>query len=117
MATSTMNHRQRFLHYLACYARKDIGPISQMLAPDVTLRDWNISVRGREAVEAATLENFRNADTIEIEVLQLHESGHAVAGELRIVVDRAIELHVVDVIEFDAASRVKAIRSYKGRGD
>jgi hypothetical protein len=37
-----------------------------------------------------------------------------VAGELRIVVDEAIELYVVDVIEFDDRARVTAIRSYCG---
>lgn len=112
-----MSHANRFLHFLDCYARKDIASISQMLAQDAVLRDWNLCVRGREAVEAATLQNFRDADTIEIEVLHLYESKDAVAGEIRIVVDRSIELYVVDVIQFDAESKVKAIRSYKGRGD
>ncbi|MDF1523076.1 MAG: nuclear transport factor 2 family protein [Trueperaceae bacterium] len=112
-----MDHRTRFLAYLDAYARKDIDASATMLAPDATLRDRNLSVRGHRAVVAETVENFRNADTIEIEVLQTYEREDGVAGELRIVVDGTVELHVVDVIEFDAAGLMKAIRSYKGRGD
>ncbi len=65
-----MDPRTRFLADLDAYARKDIDTISGMLAPDAKLRDWNVSVRGRRAVETETLKNFRDANTIEIEVLQ-----------------------------------------------
>jgi steroid delta-isomerase len=112
-----MDLTTRFLAYLDAYARKDIDAISAMLAPDATLRDWNLSVRGRRAVEAETLVNFRDANTIEIEVLHTYARADGVAGEVRIVVDGHVELFVVDVIEFDADGLVKAIRSYKGRGD
>lgn len=112
-----MNILARFRQYLDSYARKDLDAISRMLAPDVTLRDWNIAVRGRLAVEQATRQNFQDADTIAIDVLSVYERDGAVAGELRIVVDGTIELFVVDVIDFDSEGRVKAIRSYKGSGD
>ena len=39
------------------------------------------------------------------------------AGELRIVVDGKIELHVVDVISFDSNGKIKSIRAYLGRSD
>ena len=107
----------RFRHYLDAYARKDLAAISRMLAKEATLRDWNVSALGRIAVEQATADNFRAAGRIEIEVLAVYESKGAVAGELRIVVDEAIELYVVDVIQFDDRGQVTAIRSYKGRAD
>jgi ketosteroid isomerase-like protein len=110
-----MSYKSHFLHFLNCYAKKDIHGISQMLADDVTLRDWNISVHGRAEVEAATQQNFRDAESIEIDVLHVYESQDAVVGELKIVVDRTIELYIVDVIQFDSASKLNAIRSYKGR--
>lgn len=112
-----MDHSSRFLAYLEAYARKDLDAIARMLAPDATLRDWNLSVRGHRAVEAETLKNFEDAHSIEIQVLQTYERADGVAGELRIVVDGSVELFVVDVIEFDADGQVRAIRSYKGRGD
>ena len=113
----TMNFVDRFRHFLACYARKDLAAISRMLAEGVTLRDWDISVQGRADVERATSDNFAAAHSIDIEVLAVYESAGAVAGELRILVDGKIELFVVDVIQFDAQGQVTAIRSYKGRAD
>lgn len=107
----------RFRHFLACYARKDLAAISRMLTEGVTLRDWDISVEGRADVERATSDNFASAHSIDIEVLAVYEKADAVAGELRIVVDGEIELYVVDVIQFDAQGQVAAIRSYKGRAD
>jgi ketosteroid isomerase-like protein len=112
-----MKHQHCFRHFLECYARKDIDGISRMLADDVSLRDWDISVRGRSAVESATRKNFEDAASIEIEVLRVYESPNTVAGELRIVVDEAIELFVVDVIQFHDDGLIGAIRSYKGRAD
>ena len=112
-----VSHRNRFLHFLDCYAKKDIDGISQMLTDDVSLRDWNISVQGRFEVESATQQNFRGAHSIKIEVLHVYESPSTVAGELKIVVDEKIELYVVDVIEFHSDNRIRAIRSYKGRAD
>lgn len=112
-----MNLVDRFHHFLACYALKDLAGISPMLTEGVTLRDWDISVQGRAAVEQATSANFAAARSIDIEVLAVYEKADAVAGELRIVVDGEIELHVVDVIQFDAQGQVTAIRSYKGRAD
>lgn len=112
-----MNLTDRFRHFLACYARKDLPGISRMLADSVSLRDWNISVQGRADVEQATSANFAAARSIDIDVLTVYESPYAVAGELRIVVDGQTELFVVDVIQFDPHGQVTAIRSYKGRTD
>jgi hypothetical protein len=111
-----MSNKPAFLNYLYHYAHKALEPLSAMLAENVALRDWKISVSGRAAVEAETARNFSAARTIEIEVLGLLEDGDTVAGELRIVVDGETELHVVDVIAFDAAGKIKAIRAYLGRG-
>ncbi len=35
---------ERPAEYLAHYANKRLAPIAQMLADDVSLRDWNLSV-------------------------------------------------------------------------
>lgn len=112
-----MDTSNLFLHYLDCYAKKDIESISQMLADNVSLRDWNISVTGREAVESATRDNFHAAKSIEIEVIHFYQGPASVAGELRILVNKSIELYVVDVIVFNTASQIQAIRAYIGRND
>lgn len=114
---ASMTNTDRFDAFLRAYAAKDLEGIAEMLSEGAALRDWDISVRGRQAVISATKTNFDNAATIAIEVLSVCESRDCVAAELRITVDTSIELYVVDVIQFDASGKVLAIRSYKGRSD
>lgn len=111
------NHTEIFQKYLELYAEKDLEAIAAMLADDVHLRDWNISVRGKTEALRETAKNFAEADSLEIRVLELYENASTVAGEVHIVVNGTIELHVVDVVAFDAEGKIKAIRSYKGRSD
>jgi ketosteroid isomerase-like protein len=107
----------RFLAYLAAYAQKDLVAIRAMFSEDVHLRDWNLSVHGRDAALDETAKNFAAAETIEIEALAVYEKEGAVAGELKIVVDKRIELSVVDVISFTTEGRIAAVRAYLGRND
>ncbi len=112
-----MTNTERFHAFLRAYSAKDLEGIAEMLSEEAALRDWDISVRGRQAVLLATKTNFDHADTIAIEVLSVCENRDSVAGELRITVDTHIELYVVDVMQFDINGKVLAIRSYKGRPD
>jgi hypothetical protein len=112
-----MSHRQQFLTYLHHYANQDLAAIAAMFADDIILRDWNLAVTGKAAALSETAKNFAAAQTIEIEALHLYVSDDAVAGELRIVIDGATELFVVDVLTFAANGRIQSIRAYLGRGD
>ena len=112
-----MNHTELFRTYLHHYADKNLEAISAMLAEEVHLRDWNISVHGKAAALRETEKNFAEAESIEIRVLALYENSDTVAGELHIVADGRINLYVVDVVTFNTQGCITAIRSYKGRGD
>lgn len=112
-----MLHTELFSTYLRHYADKNLEAISAMLADDVHLRDWNISVFGKAETLRETAKNFAEAQSIEIHILSLYENADTVAGELHIIVDGKIDLYVVDVVTFDTQGKVIAIRSYKGRAD
>ena len=112
-----MTTEERFAAYLAAYAAKDLEAIAAMFADDVRLRDWKISVRGKDAALAETQKNFAAAETIAIDILATYVAHGAVAGELRIVVDEREVLYVVDVVSFDAQGRITSIRAYRGRED
>ena len=58
-----------------------------MLAEEVHLRDWKISVFGKAEAIRETVKNFAEAESIEIHILALYESTDTVAGELHIGVD------------------------------
>ena len=86
-----------------------------MLAEEVHLRDWNISVFGKAEAIRETVKNFAEAESIEIHILALYESTDTVAGELHRGVDGKIDLYLVDAVTFNAQGKVTAIRSYRAR--
>ncbi len=110
-----MNHTELFHIYLQHYANKNLEAISAMLAEEVHLRDWNISVFGKAEAIRETAKNFAEAESIELRILAVYEDADTVAGEVHVVVNGTIELYVVDVIAFDVHGKIRAIRSYKGR--
>ena len=62
-------HTDLFLTYLRHYAAKDLQAIAAMFAEDIHLRDWNISVHGKEGAIRETAKNFAEAESREIHVL------------------------------------------------
>lgn len=104
----------RLRRYLAAYAARDLSAIEGMLAEDATLQDWNVAVQGKAQVLAETRRNFDAASRIEITERRMFSQGDTAAAELHIVVDGAVALDVVDVVQFDATGAVRQIRSYKG---
>jgi hypothetical protein len=112
-----MTNTERFLSYLRHYETKNLKKISEMLADDITLRDWKIFVRGKAAVLEETRSNFDAAKSIQIQPLHLYQATSSIAGELKIVVDGSTELFVVDVLDFDSEGQIKSIRAFLGRGD
>lgn len=111
------SYKYRCLLYLKRYEEKDLNGIEELFAEDIVLRDWKIRVEGKEKALSETRKNFKNAETIEIEVLATYENEDTVAAELKIVVDATEELYVVDVITFNAEGKITSIRAYLGRGD
>jgi hypothetical protein len=100
--------------FLRAYAAKDLGTIAGLVDDDVLLRDWNLEVRGRRAFLAETQRNFDDADSIAIEILDLHATSQSVAAELLIEVDAHVRLRVVDVFDINSDGRMTAVRSYQG---
>jgi len=116
--TSTgKSNKEICLLYLKKYEEKDLNSIEEMFSEDIVLRDWKIRVEGKENALKETRKNFKNADSIEIEVLSTYENKDTVAAELKITVDSTEELYVVDVITINSNGKIKSIRAYLGRGD
>ena len=112
-----MTHIEKFVHYLECYQNKDIESVSNLFSDDIHLRDWKISVFGKSIAIAETQNNFDNASTIEIDVLNIMENANCVCGELKIVVNNQEVLFVVDVVTFNELGKISSIHAYLGRGN
>ena len=109
------SHRDRLMAYLEAYEARDIEAVGGMLSDQVSLRDWDICVQGKDAALDETRKNFASVQHLKIVPLRVFESEGAVAAELQILIDGRLDLRVVDVVEFDAQGAICAIRAYKGR--
>jgi len=112
-----MSLKEKFSAYLKAYSELNLDKVSDMFAEDITLRDWKISVSGKEAAIFETNNNFLSSDSVDIEILNMYESNNAVAGELKITVDKSEIIYVVDVITFNTQGKISSIRAYIGRAD
>lgn len=110
-----MNHSQKFKYYLLSYQNKDIESVSKLFSPDIHLRDWKISVHGKDIAVSETQKNFNNASSLDIEILNIMENDNSVSGELKIVVNQTEVLFVVDVVTFNPEGLISSIRAYLGR--
>lgn len=110
-----MNKKEQLVRYLGLYQAKDLEGLAAMVATEAELRDWNLSVKGKDAFLKETAKNFSEARSIKIDVLTLWENAESAAAELLITVDDTIRLAVVDVLTFNTEGLVISSRSYKGR--
>jgi ketosteroid isomerase-like protein len=100
--------------YFAAFSNQDLEKLSAVYADNVTLRDWDIDVRGKNAVLAANQNIFRAVDSLEIVPLNMYRDGSTVASEIEIIINNKDTLKVVDVIDFDGVGKILNIRAYKG---
>jgi hypothetical protein len=114
LAASALKPTDVLVAFLKAYEAKDIDAVAHMLADDVSLQDWNLEVHGKDAVLSETKKNFLDAQHLQIEVRELYEGNGRAAARLRIVVNKSIELEVVDTIVVNSDGKVSSIRAYKG---
>jgi ketosteroid isomerase-like protein len=114
MRSSSLKPIDVLTAFLEAYEARDIDRIERMLTEDVRLQDWNLVAQGKNAVLTETRKNFLDAQHLEIEVRELYEGTGCAAARLRIVVNRSIELEVVDTIVVTVEGKISSIRAYKG---
>lgn len=112
-----MTNIEKFKYYLKCYEEKNLKAINDMFADSIHLRDWKISVNGKQDAILETKKNFSNATSIQIDILDCFSNQNVVAAELKIIVNESEELFVVDVITFDQKGLISSIKAYIGRAD
>jgi ketosteroid isomerase-like protein len=100
--------------FLEAYEAKDLPAISNLLATEVLVRDWNLEVIGKEAALLEFAKNFEQARSLRIRIDHLYSSKTAVAAEIEIVVNGNQSLRVIDVLTFNEAMEIASIVSYKG---
>ena len=102
------------LRYFQTFAKKDIYALRELFSPDVTLRDWEISANGLEAVLEANSRIFTNVKKITVDISNVYQCGNTIIAEVDIALNICTTMRVVDIIEFENDGKISAIRAFKG---
>ncbi len=65
------------------FSRKDLGTIEGMLSMDVSLKDWDISAKGRKDVLQATHNILNSVETIKVTALEVYRVGYSIIAKIR----------------------------------
>jgi len=108
-----MTIKELTLTYFRAFTSKDLDYLSDLLHPEVTLRDWVIEVKSRDNVRASMKDIFDQFATVQVVPLNVLVDGNTVIVELEITLDDEL-IKVVDIIEYSPDWKICAIRAYKG---
>jgi len=109
-----MNYKQLAEEYFESFNNQNLESLSLMCTDDVGLRDWDIELSSRSEMIEALKNIFKSVESININVLNLYNSGLTVIGEIEILINNTNKLLVVDVIDFNEEGKITSIRAYKG---
>jgi hypothetical protein len=93
------NQINTVLEYFSGFYTKNIDKVSENLAEDVILYDWNVKAIGKENVSDAIKDIFFSVESIMITPINLHIDDNTVVARIEIQVDGEEILRVVDVID------------------
>ena len=104
--------------YFETFNKHDVPALRAMWADNGSLRDWEVEKTGADQIANFLSAGFAAFPQIRIDVMRMHVSNqtHTAVCEILVYLNNAKNdvLKVVDVISFDRAGKVSALRAYKG---
>tara|TARA_Y100001980_G_C14242160_1_gene90428 strand:- start:179 stop:520 length:342 start_codon:yes stop_codon:yes gene_type:complete len=103
--------------YLTAFESKKLDILESLFSDKISLRDWEVSAKGKEKVLSANSKIFDEFEDIKIKILNMVSEGNTVVAEINIQLsknDKILSLLVVDVIEYDNNGSIISIRAYLG---
>lgn len=104
--------------YFINFNNKNLEKLSELFSDDISLTDWNISVKGKENVLKEISNIFSNVQNIKISIYgDLYEDKNTVCCEIEIILNNYTAnyeiLKVVDIITFNDYGKIEKINAYK----
>ncbi|MBF0544796.1 MAG: nuclear transport factor 2 family protein [Candidatus Riflebacteria bacterium] len=109
-----MNLKNICQDYFVTFSSKNISKLEKLFDSQISLRDWNLNVHGRQKVLEANENIFRDCKSIMVEPLNLIQEGSTVVCELEITINNTPKIFVTDIITFNNDGKILSIRAYKG---
>jgi hypothetical protein len=109
-----MKYKTELENYFENFSNKNISKLEEMFSQDITLKDWNISVSGKENVLDANKNIFDSVESIKVTPIAFYSnSDTSYAVRILILVNQTENLNVIDVIDFDDSGLIKSIVAFK----
>lgn len=105
---------KKVAEYFDAFSKADIVRIRSLLSDDVSLRDWNLDVRGIDLVLQELIKIFSSLSRLQVKVVNIYEFNSTIIAEIIIEAKEISSIKVVDIITFDSNGSICAIRAYKG---
>jgi len=99
--------------YLNAFGSKDIDKLSDLYSDDVTLRDWETTITGKDNLLKANKDFFDTVQNLDVVVGGLCINHATIAAEIIIHIDDE-SLLVTDIITVNGQGYISSIRAYKG---
>jgi hypothetical protein len=112
-----MINLEKIIEYFDLFSKKELDKLSKLFSDNISLKDWNINVSGKENVINAYKNIFDNVEEIRAQLVNNYEYGHTICCEILIIIYKngikIEEIEVMDVITFDDFMKIKSIKAYK----
>ena len=99
--------------YFEFFSKKDIQNLKNLFAENITLKDWEINVKGKEEVVKANENIFNSVNSILVKQKNIYQDNSVVLCEIDILINNRETLRVIDIIKFNDKNKIIEISAYK----
>lgn len=103
--------------YFDAFQAKDLDTISDMLADDVVLKDWNIQKKGKQEVVDAYRMIFDGVEEIKVDIVDSEQSNNTYLVvfflDLKVSESNTLKLKVCDIITTDLEDKIISVDAYR----
>ena len=103
--------------YFDAFESKDLDTISDMLADDVVLKDWNIQKKGKNEVVDAYRMIFDGVEEIKVDVRDTLQNNKVYIVvfflDLKVSKTNTLKLKVCDIITTDLEDKIISVDAYR----
>ena len=99
--------------YFEFFSNKDIQKIENLFAENITLKDWEINVKGKKNVIQANKNIFNSVNSIVVTPKNIYQDNLVALCEIDIFINSNENLKVIDIIKFNDKKEIIEISAYK----
>ena len=100
--------------YFKFFNEKNIHKLSDLFANNISLKDWNIDVRGKLAVINANQKIFKSNPKIKVKIKKAYFVGENIFVILDIKINYKNKISVIDHFTINKKYLISKIRAYLG---